>query len=122
MLLVWLYDIPSPGAGPLAPSSGARPWKALHVLSHLKRERLRAGCPTGAGSAATAGPARVAHHQHREGPVGMLVEHFRAMARNNAWYNHRLLSACGRLSPEAYAAPRTGFFPSIHRTLNHILI
>jgi hypothetical protein len=24
----------------------------------------------------------------------MLVEHFRAMARNNAWSNHRLPSAC----------------------------
>ena len=52
----------------------------------------------------------------------MLADHFRAMARNNAWSNHRLLAACGRLSPEAYLAPRIGFFPSIHLTLNHILI
>jgi uncharacterized damage-inducible protein DinB len=52
----------------------------------------------------------------------MLADHFRAMARNNAWSNHRLLAACGRLTPEAYFAPRTSFFPSIHLTLNHILI
>jgi uncharacterized damage-inducible protein DinB len=52
----------------------------------------------------------------------MLDDHFRAMARNNAWSNHRLLAACGRLSSDAYFAPRTSFFPSIHLTLNHILI
>lgn len=47
---------------------------------------------------------------------------YRAMAHNNAWANHRLLAACAGLSPEAFAAPRTGFFPSIRATLNHILI
>ena len=52
----------------------------------------------------------------------MLVEHFRAMARNNAWSNHRLLTACAGLSAAEYAARRVGFFPSIHLTLNHILI
>ncbi len=50
-----------------------------------------------------------------------LVDHFVAMARNNAWANHRLLSACEALSPEEFAAPRTSFFPSIRKTLNHIL-
>jgi uncharacterized damage-inducible protein DinB len=50
-----------------------------------------------------------------------LVNHFVAMARNNAWANHRLLSACEALSPEEFAAPRTGFFPSLRATLNHIL-
>ncbi|HEV7369056.1 DinB family protein [Arenibaculum sp.] len=45
----------------------------------------------------------------------------RAFARNNAWSNHRLLEACGRLSADALAAPRTGFFPSIRLTLDHIL-
>ena len=43
------------------------------------------------------------------------------MARNNAWSNHRLLSACKALTPEEFAAPRTGFFPSLRATLNHIL-
>ena len=44
-----------------------------------------------------------------------------AQAYNNAWANHRLLNACRALSPEELAAPRTGFFPSIIHTLNHIL-
>lgn len=47
---------------------------------------------------------------------------FRAMAYNNAWANHRLLSACAALTPAEFEAPRTGFFPSIQATLNHILI
>ena len=50
-----------------------------------------------------------------------LVLHFRAMARNNAWANDRLLEACEALSPAEFAAPRTGFFPSLRATLNHIL-
>ena len=45
----------------------------------------------------------------------------RVMAYNNAWANHRLLSACARLSQAEFEAPRTGFFPSIQATLNHIL-
>lgn len=48
--------------------------------------------------------------------------YFRSMARNNAWANHRLLRACAPLSPEELAAPRTGFFPSLRGTLNHILV
>ncbi|MBL8674358.1 MAG: damage-inducible protein DinB [Rhodospirillales bacterium] len=51
-----------------------------------------------------------------------LVGAFRAMAYNNAWANHRLLAACARLTQAAFEAPRTGFFPSIKATLNHILI
>ncbi|WIM10912.1 DinB family protein [Enhydrobacter sp.] len=50
-----------------------------------------------------------------------LARHFVAMARNNAWANHRLLSACDGLTPEEFAAPRTSFFPSLRATLNHIL-
>ena len=46
----------------------------------------------------------------------------RAMAYNNAWANHRLLSACAGLTQAEFEAPRTGFFPSIQATLNHILI
>ncbi len=49
------------------------------------------------------------------------VDHFVAMARNNAWSNHRLLTACKGLSAEAFAERRTGFFPSLRATLNHIL-
>jgi uncharacterized damage-inducible protein DinB len=44
------------------------------------------------------------------------------MAYNNAWSNHRLLSACAALTQSEFEAPRTGFFPSIQATLNHILI
>jgi uncharacterized damage-inducible protein DinB len=51
-----------------------------------------------------------------------LVEHLQALARNNAWANFRLLRACSQLSEEAYRARRTSFFPSIHLTLNHILV
>ena len=43
------------------------------------------------------------------------------MACNNAWANHRLLTACSRLSQEDFVAPRTSFFPSIKATLNHNL-
>ena len=42
------------------------------------------------------------------------------MARNNAWANERLLRVCEDLAPEDWDAPRTGFFPSIGQTLNHI--
>ena len=49
------------------------------------------------------------------------VTYLRASAYNNAWANHRLLAACASLSQAAFAATRTGFFPSIRDTLNHIL-
>ena len=47
---------------------------------------------------------------------------YRAMAYNNGWANHRLLAACARLSQTEFIAPRTGFFPSVRATLNHILV
>jgi uncharacterized damage-inducible protein DinB len=47
---------------------------------------------------------------------------YRALAHNNAWANHRLLTACRRLPQDAFVAPRTGFFPSLRATLNHVLI
>ena len=50
-----------------------------------------------------------------------LAGHFVAMARNNAWANHRLLGACEALRAEEFAALRTGFFPSLRATFNHIL-
>ncbi|MGY8637964.1 DinB family protein [Bradyrhizobium sp. 14AA] len=49
-----------------------------------------------------------------------LVQTYRAFAYNNAWANHRLLSACDALSQAEFEAHRTGFFPSLQRTLNHI--
>jgi uncharacterized damage-inducible protein DinB len=50
-----------------------------------------------------------------------LAEYLRAMARNNAWANYRLLEACARLSEAEYRARRVNFFPSIELALNHIL-
>jgi uncharacterized damage-inducible protein DinB len=44
------------------------------------------------------------------------------LARNNAWANHRLLGTCAGLDEEALRGPCTGFFPSLHATLNHILV
>lgn len=46
---------------------------------------------------------------------------YRAMAHNNRWANHRLLSACAALSQAEFTASRIGFFPSLAATLNHIL-
>lgn len=47
--------------------------------------------------------------------------YFAAMARNNAWANYRLLSACGQLTGDELAKGRTSFFPSLLLTLNHVL-
>ncbi len=51
-----------------------------------------------------------------------LVGTYRAMACNNAWANQRLLATCVSSTPEEFTAPRSGFFPSIKATLNHILV
>lgn len=48
--------------------------------------------------------------------------HFQRMAAYNRWANARLYEAAGRLSPAALAEKRSGFFPSILKTLNHILV
>jgi uncharacterized damage-inducible protein DinB len=50
-----------------------------------------------------------------------LVGHNRLMARNNRWSNNRLRRAVLALQPGEFEADRTGFFPSIRATLNHIL-
>ncbi len=55
-------------------------------------------------------------------PDAALLLPYRTLAYNNAWANHRLLAACARLPPAELAAPRTGFFPSLRATLNHILV
>jgi len=51
-----------------------------------------------------------------------LVQTYRAFAYNNAWANHRLLMACAALDRAEFEAARTGFFPSLQATLNHIYI
>ena len=50
-----------------------------------------------------------------------LRHYFHAQACNNAWSNLRLLRACALLGDAEFAAPRTGFFPSLKDTLNHIV-
>jgi uncharacterized damage-inducible protein DinB len=47
--------------------------------------------------------------------------YFHAQACNNAWSNLRLLRVCAALDDAEFAAPRTGFFPSLMETLNHIV-
>ena len=54
-------------------------------------------------------------------PSSPLAHHFYTMACNNAWANHRLLTACERLSQADFIAPRTSFFPTLKATLNHNL-
>ena len=51
-----------------------------------------------------------------------LVQTYRAFAYNNAWANHRLLTACESLGQEDFEAKRTSFFPSLQLTLNHIYV
>jgi len=53
---------------------------------------------------------------------GIALEFLRAMARNNAWANHRLYRACAQLDSEALKAECSGFFPSIFLTLSHIYL
>ncbi len=54
-------------------------------------------------------------------PSNPLSHHLCTMAYNNAWANHRLLTACAKLSQTEFAANRTGFFPSVRATLNHLV-
>jgi len=54
-------------------------------------------------------------------PAGF-AQTYRAFAYNNAWANHRLLTACANLSQEDFETERTGFFPTLQRTLNHIYV
>jgi uncharacterized damage-inducible protein DinB len=51
-----------------------------------------------------------------------VVQAHRAFAYNNAWANHRLLGACAELTQSEFQADRTGFFPSLQATLNHIYV
>jgi len=44
------------------------------------------------------------------------------LAENNAWANFRLYRACAELTDDERRAARTSFFPSIHATLEHIVL
>jgi len=51
-----------------------------------------------------------------------LLAHLRTLSYANRLANHRLHEACLRLARGEFSAPRSGFFPSLMATLNHILI
>ena len=48
--------------------------------------------------------------------------YFERMAQYNLWANTRAYGLCAKLPAAELDAPRTAFFPSILRTLNHILV
>jgi len=50
-----------------------------------------------------------------------LLDHVRVAARANRLANHRLHGAMRALAPGEFDAVRTGFFPSLAATLNHVL-
>ena len=50
-----------------------------------------------------------------------LLGYLRTQAHANRLANHRLHHAMRTLSREEFLAPRTSFFPSLAKTLNHIL-
>jgi uncharacterized damage-inducible protein DinB len=50
-----------------------------------------------------------------------LLDSLRIQAHANRLINHRLHGAMAALDAEAFHAPRTGYFPSLAATLNHIL-
>lgn len=52
----------------------------------------------------------------------MNAEHFRTLARYNAWANRRLYDAVACLPEAEYFQVRPSFFGSIHNTLNHIWV
>jgi uncharacterized damage-inducible protein DinB len=51
-----------------------------------------------------------------------LTQYLRIQAHANRLSNHRLHGAMAPLSHAEFHAPRTGFFPSLAQTLNHILV
>ncbi|RCK49376.1 DinB family protein [Thalassospira profundimaris] len=50
------------------------------------------------------------------------VAYFQRLASYNAWANRHVYEACAALPASELDAPRRAFFPSIMRTLNHILV
>ncbi|MCC9620953.1 DinB family protein [Thalassospira sp. MA62] len=50
------------------------------------------------------------------------IGYFQRMARYNQWANMQTYDACAGLPNGALDGPRVAFFPSIMRTLNHILL
>jgi uncharacterized damage-inducible protein DinB len=51
-----------------------------------------------------------------------VLQPLRIAARANLMANRRLHAAMAPLSRDEFHAPRTSFFPSLARTLNHLLV
>ena len=51
-----------------------------------------------------------------------MMKRYAALARYNAWANHRLYAAAVALPDDQYRADRGAFFKSVHGTLNHLLV
>jgi uncharacterized damage-inducible protein DinB len=74
------------------------------------------------------GVRRAGRRQARQAAEGGVIEpamelthYLRIQAHANRLSNHRLHAAMAPLAGEPFHAPRTGFFPSLAQTLNHIL-
>jgi uncharacterized damage-inducible protein DinB len=52
----------------------------------------------------------------------MLAKQAQTMAAYNRWMNEKLYDVCASLTDEERKRDRKSFFPSIHATLNHILL
>src|SRR3954471_11188039 len=48
--------------------------------------------------------------------------HFERMSRYNRWANRRLYGAVAQLDEAEFTAARSGFFPSLAKTLNHLVV
>jgi len=51
-----------------------------------------------------------------------MLDYFATLARYNSWANRRIYAAVSELDNEAIVATRTGFFPSLLKTLNHLVV
>ena len=51
-----------------------------------------------------------------------MTERLNALARYNAWANHKLYRSAEALPDDQYRADRGAFFKSLHGTLNHLLV
>jgi uncharacterized damage-inducible protein DinB len=51
-----------------------------------------------------------------------MKSYFQSLARYNRWANRRIYGALAELSADEIAAPRIGFFPSLLKTLNHLIV
>ena len=55
-------------------------------------------------------------------PSGLLTDHYRAMARYNAWMNEKVYAVCAEIDDTERKRDRGAFFKSIHSTLDHVLL